>query len=158
VEIDSHTYGRDLDHIPSQGSDVSSPLVLGRRLLESCLALSNLSFYYHDPRSFDNQTSRLILSATLSEPSMITFIFRHDIIRFSEFLQGLQVQHPWREVDGALSRLSNKQSGTPLVVNVLLGYGKFGATDVAELQDQIKRYRFLEKFRKTGVVGIIGGY
>ena len=127
-------------------------------MLESCLTLSNLSFYYHDPRSFDNQTSRLILSATLSGPSVITFIFRHDVIRFSEFLQGLQVQHPWREVDGALSRLSNKQSGTPLVVNVLLGYAKCSASDAAELQDQIKRYRFLEKFRMTNVVGIIGGY
>lgn len=127
-------------------------------MLESCLALSNLSFYYHDPRSFDNQTSRLILSATLSGPSVITFIFRHDIIRFSEFLQGLQVQHPWREVDGALSRLSSKRSGTPLAVNILLDYAKCGVTDTAELQDQIKQYRFLEKYRKTNVVGIIGGY
>lgn len=67
------------------------------------------------------------------------------------------MQHPWREVDGALSRLSSKRSGTPLVVNLLLDYAKCGATEAAELQDQIKRYRFLERFRKTNVVGIIGG-
>ena len=160
MEIDSHTYGRDFYHILLSwltGSDTGFTLVLGKRLLESCLALTNLSFYYHDPRSFDNHTSRLILSATLSEPSVITFIFRHDIIRFSEFLQGLQIQHPWREVDGVLSRLSRKRSGTPLTVNVLLDYANCGATDTAELQDQIKQYRFLEKFRETNVVGILGG-
>lgn len=127
-------------------------------MLESCPTLTNLSFYYHDPRSFDNQTSRLILSVTPSGPSAVTFIFRHDIIRFSEFLQGLHVRHPWREVDGALCRLSSKRPGTPLSVNVLLDYAKCGATDIAELQDQIKQYRFLERFRKTGVVGILGGY
>ena len=132
-------------------------LVLGKRLLESCPTLANLSFYYHDPKSFDNQTSRLIISATSSGPSVITFIFRHDIIRFSEFLQGLHVQHPWREVDDVLCRLSSKRSGTPLAVSILLDYAKCGATDVAELQDQIERYRFLEKFRKTNVVEIHGG-
>ena len=132
-------------------------IVLGKRLLESCLTLTNLSFHYHDPRSFDNQTSRLIASATSSGPSTITFIFRHDAIRFYEFLQGLHVQHPWREVDGVLCRLSSKRSGTPLAVNILLGYAKCGAINVAELQDQIKQYRFLEKFRKANVVKVFGG-
>lgn len=131
--------------------------VLGKRLLESCLTLANLSFYYHDPKSFDNQTSRLIVSTTSSGPSAITFIFRHDIIRFSEFLQGLHVQHPWHEVDGALCRLSSKRSGIPLAVNILLDYAKCGVADIAELQDQIRQYRFLEGFRKTNVVGILGG-
>lgn len=161
IEVDSHTYGRSFDHTPlswSIGSDVGFVIVLGKRLLESCLTLTDLSFYYHDPKSFDNQTSRLIISATSSGPSVITFIFRHDIIRFSEFLEGLHVRHPWHEVDGALSRLSSKRSGTPLAVNVLLDYAKCGATVIAELQDQIKQYRFLERFRKTNVVGVLGGY
>ena len=71
---------------------------------------------------------------------MIAFTFGHDIIHFSEFLQGLHLRHSRHGVDGVPCRLSNKRSGTPLAVNVLLDCAKCGATDITELQGQIESH------------------